>query len=472
MRRSLPPYGLPLIPLLVLLSLGPAGADIVHLRNGGTIAADTWEERDGNLIIRQGDGTIVVPRSDVLRIEREEPRPGARRPITIQFESPTPPPPPGNRASRSLRDLSADEIQERIEELKRRLRNEPVRRAERTREIVILLNHLGERAYHERDLDAAVARFREAQDHDRRDATASLGLAATYFAQGRDIYARSTLEQALLENPDDPALLLLLGDVYYSQERPEDALEAWESAEAIRPGEPVRRRIEKLRRERQVEESYRRSDAPHFTLKYDGQLAGPDLGAEILQHLEEQFSDMVIRFDFYPRQPIVVIVYPERQFREATLAEENVGGLFDGKIRVPIAGLRRLDAQARNVLVHELTHAFVAAKSGGAAPRWLQEGLAQHAEGRTTPPAVGRSLAEEYRSLQGAASWGTTFSYPAALSFVEHLIGQEGLFRILEALEAMGEGVGVEQAFQDATRYSLFELRQAWGEALVRRHLH
>jgi len=454
---------------LLLLLAAPVGADVIHLKNGGTVTADAWEERGEDLIIHQGDDTLVVPRADVLRIEAK-PDPDNPPPVKVQFEFSRQSTPPG--VQRSMKDLTVDEIQTRIKELKRLLRESPDGREKRTTEMVALLNHLGERAYRDRDLVSAQAWFREANDHDRRDALAQLGLAATYFAQGQDIYARSTLEQALLDHPRDPSLLLLLGDVYYSQERPEDALETWEKAETILPGEPVRKRIEKLRREHQIEESYQRSDAAHFTLMYDGQIAQADLGAAILQYLEDEFSAMVTRFDFYPRQPISIIVYPQRQFHEATLAEENVGGLFDGKIRVPIAGLKRLDPTSRAVLIHELTHAFVSGKSRGTAPRWLHEGLAQHVEGRSTPAAVNRSLAEEYRSLADTAAWGTAFSYPSSLSFVEHLVAREGFFRILDALESMGEGVGAEEAFERATRYTLRELREAWGESLTRAHLH
>ncbi|MEE9291499.1 MAG: hypothetical protein V3U83_01090 [Acidobacteriota bacterium] len=457
------------ISFLLLAVAAPVDADVIHLRNGGTVTADAWEERGENLIIHQGSSILVVPRADVLRIETN-PSPDKPPPVKVQIEYSRESTPP--KTQRSLKDLTVDEVQTRIRELKKRLRENPDGREKRVREIVALLNHLGERAYRERDLGSAQAWFREAHNHDRRDAVAQLGLAATYFAQGQDIYARSTLEQALLDHPRDPSLLLLLGDVYYSQDRPEDALETWEKAQGILPGDPVRNRIEKLRREHQIEESYRRSDAAHFTLKYDGRIAQADLGAEILQYLEDEFSAMVTRFDYYPRQPISIIVYPQRQFHEATLAERNVGGLFDGKIRVPIAGLKRLDPRARAVLIHELTHAFISGKSRRTAPRWLHEGLAQHVEGRSTPAAVGRSLAEEYRSMADAAAWGAGFSYPSSLSFVEHLIAREGFFRLLDALESMGEGVGAEEAFERATRYTLRELREAWGESLTRAHLH
>src|SRR3989442_11653547 len=57
------------ITLLLPLAPSPARADTVHLKNGGTIAADSWEVRGDVLLIRQGSGRITVPRSDVESIE-------------------------------------------------------------------------------------------------------------------------------------------------------------------------------------------------------------------------------------------------------------------------------------------------------------------------------------------------------------------------------------------------------------------
>ena len=485
----MPPLRRPARFLIALLAgclgVATARADRIHLKNGATIVADYWEEIGENLVIRQGQGTIVVPRADVVRIERTSaPPPAATGTPPAGAAAPPPgdgPPPPGAGPARPTAAPqpagppgtipTPEEIQRRIDVLKRRLREEPLARAESTREIVGLLNTLGTRAYKTREYDMAAMRFREALAYDPRHAAASFGLAATYFVQGQDIYARSTIEQALLHHPDDAPLHALLGDVYYSQERLEDAMAAWQRSLELRPDNDVRNKIDKLRREQAVDGAYRRSDAAHFTLKYDGQRGGPDLGPEILAFLERQFPTLVNRFGYYPRQPIVVIVYPEQEFRDATLSESNVAGLFDGKIRAPMGGLRALGPEAQGTLLHELAHAFIAGKSRGTAPRWLHEGLAQHLEGKTTPGATAAVLAREFNDLQDKAGWGTTFSYPSALSFVEFLVEREGFHRLMDVLDGMAQGQSAEAAFEASTRYSLQELREAWGVALARRHL-
>jgi len=455
--------------LLLFSCHGVPRADIIHLKNGASVAADSWVERDGQLVIRQRQGTIVVPRSEVERIDRTEAE-GA--PAGSPEDRPAAPAAPAAGPAPTPRRPTREEALGELREAESRLSERPFERAVTTRTIVALLNYLGSEAYVARNLDEALARFRAAAGYDPRDANAQLGLAVTYLAQENAPYARSTLERALLDHPEDARLHRLLGDVFYGEERLSEALASWERAQAIRPDREVRDRVEKLRREQAIDGEYRRSDGAHFALKYDGEQAGSDLDAEILRFLEGRFDELVRRFDYYPSRAIVVIVYPQRQFYQATGAESSVGGLFDGKIRVPGGGLKRLDPQAQSVLLHELAHAFIAGKSRFTAPRWLHEGIAQMVEGRTSPAASEIALAKEYVSLEGSPRWGTGFTYPSSLSIVEFLARREGFHRLLEVLEAMAGGTDEEEAFRRVTRSSLEELRGAWGESLVAAHLH
>jgi tetratricopeptide (TPR) repeat protein len=456
----------------------PARADIIHLKNGAIITADSWEVRGDDLVIRQGAGRIAVPRSEVVRIEPStgaSPTPNA---------SPTAPPAaagrvdagsgasvPAGAAGDRAAGVPDDQILRAVLDLKRRINDYPLARAENTRRLVALLDQLGARALKRHDYDAALARFREALGYEAHDAGAQLGLAATYLRTDQDIFARATLEAALLDHPDDPDLHALLGDVYDGQERTEEALAEWRKAYDLRPNEVLKSKIDKLARERSIDGSYRQSEAAHFTLKYDGDRAGADLGGQILDFLEGQFRGLESRFEHYPLQPIIVILYPQRQFYEATRADANVAGLYDGKIRVPIGGLRQINAEARHVLLHELAHAFIAGKSHGTATRWLHEGLAQRIEGKTTSTTTGVALAKEFQARESKDDWGVAFSYPSALSFVEYLDDRLGFPVLVDVLQAMAGGVTDEAAFEQITRYSLKELRQAWGESLVRKYL-
>ena len=80
---------------LCLASSGsPAGADVIHLKNGATLAADAWEVSGDLLIISQGASRINVPRSQVDRIDpapQASPTPAATPSVTAS--TPVPPSP-------------------------------------------------------------------------------------------------------------------------------------------------------------------------------------------------------------------------------------------------------------------------------------------------------------------------------------------------------------------------------------------
>ena len=474
-------FRLALLGILIAAAAGslPALADIIHLKSGGTIHAESWEDRGETLVIHRRDGTIAIPRGDVAQIEREPPAPegpeATAGPASIGAPAAGAGPPPLALPPIAVAPpltLTKEEALHRLEGLRHRLRDTPGAGAKEVLPIVNLLKYLGLRAYRDRDLDQALALFLEASQLDAHDVSAHLGLAATYLALGQNTYARSVLERARLDHPEDPDLLAFLGDVHERQERPEEALTCWQKSVEIQPDPSLQARIEKLRREHRIDRGYERSEAPHFTLIYDGERIGPDLGPEIVDYLEQEFSALVTRFDYYPPEPITVIVYPARQFYEATQAESGIAGLFDGKIRVPSRGLQKLNQEARAVLLHELAHAFIAGKSRGTAPRWLHEGIAQLIAGKKTSRATGIDLAETYRERGAGPDWGTSFTYASALSFVEFLSETEGFSRLGDVLEAMGAGGTAEGAFASITRETLTNWHQAWGEALVQRYLH
>ncbi|HUD73380.1 MAG TPA: hypothetical protein VMQ62_15590, partial [Dongiaceae bacterium] len=130
----------------------------------------------------------------------------------------------------------------------------------------------------------------------------------------------------------------------------------------------------------------------------------------------------------------------------------------------------RLDDWSRTVLRHELAHAFIAGKSGGGAPRWLHEGLAQVIEGRPIDRGAEQELARTWSAAHGDPRWGTTFSYESSLSFVTFLLAREGMPSMNDVLVAMGRGADVDRAFETVTRSTLADLRAAWGDDLVRRY--
>jgi len=147
------------------------------------------------------------------------------------------------------------------------------------------------------------------------------------------------------------------------------------------------------------------------------------------------------------------------------------GGIYDGidgRIRIPIGGLSSsLTPDMDGTLIHELTHAFVADRSRGVAPREIQEGLAQYMEGKR----LGSALTEEQlKALADGRIGGVGGYYLAALSFVEHLIAQRGMGGMNELLKAMGETGDVDEAFQRVQGRSYATARSDWMARLKQEH--
>jgi hypothetical protein len=421
---------------------------VVHLKNGGTITCDAIEERGADLALKQGKSVIVVPRTDVLRIEK------TTAPATAPAGAPAPAPPPAAGSPT-------------IDELKRRIETNPLASVENKRQLVALLAAQGEKALDARQGDDARRLFQEALQYDPKNLRSRRGLAAAWILSGQPAMAETTARQALLDAPNDADLNLLLGEALLRLDRTADALAALQKSQEIRPSAPLHEQIETLRRQQSVDGGYKRSEAARFTVSWDGERTAPQLEAEILAFLEAQYPELALLFDYDPSDPVPVIVYPAQDFYAATQADRDVAGLFDGKVRVPIGGLKRLDPDARTVLRHELAHAFIAGKSRNLCPRWLHEGLAQWVEGSRTSHTTMKSLARQYQDE--GARFAATFTYPTALSFVEFLEERHGQAELNEALAEMGRGTGPDAAIEKVLRFSLGDLRTAWGDDLVRR---
>lgn len=423
--------------LAVLLPATIATADVLHLEGGRAIRTPAWWTDGDTIVYESPAGTVGIPRSLVVRVEAsEEPEPAA---------APTPLPDPALKESTggpasgvTLRALGE--------------------------QASLLLE--GKSALDRRDFETAAAVFLDLVRRHPEISAARVGYALSAMALDRDQLALDVILDGLAREPDHPRLRELLGDLRNREERVEDAVREWRQAFRLDPGDRLREKILKGERELQAGRHYTFATTPHFNVRYGDDL-DPELASAVVDTLEEQYWVLSDLFRHAPLQPITVLLYPERAFRDVTQAPDNVAGLYDGKIRVPLGGVRRLDPRARSLLVHELTHAVIHAKTRGNCPRWLHEGLAQRMEER---PLTDADRLEIVHLLDGIAphTWQDhTLSYPAALSLVIHLERRRGLDGLVRVLERLGEGASIDRALESVYGERYESICRRWAEDLT-----
>jgi hypothetical protein len=157
---------------------------------------------------------------------------------------------------------------------------------------------------------------------------------------------------------------------------------------------------------------------------------------------------LVLDLDYSPVETIVVLLYPNQDFRDITRSPAWVGALNDGKIRIPVSGLSQMTPDLARVLKHELTHSFVRQITQGHCPTWLNEGLAQLEEGATTA-ALGSQLARAlaagkmppFASLEGSfvslPPEQVVLAYAKSLAALEYLRDSVGMGQICRLLKEL-----------------------------------
>jgi Peptidase MA superfamily len=316
-----------------------------------------------------------------------------------------------------------------------------------------------------RDFETAAMRFYDVVKAEPDAVGPRVGYAAAEMALGRDASALPVILDGLTRDPGSADLHEVYGVLRDREERVDDALTAWREAFRLAPSDRLRDRIIKAERELAAGRNYAYSAAAHFTLRYDGAL-DQDLVAQLTDFLEDRYRDLTSTYRHSPSQTITVLLYPQQAFHDVTQVGNEVAGLYDGKIRVPMGGLKKLDADAQRVLSHELTHAIVQSKSRGNCPRWLHEGLAQLAEPRTVRRADLSALRRDVRADQASTWPDQAFSYPAALSFTRFLEERRGFDLLVALVARLGDGETQDAALSALYGATYAELAAAWAEWL------
>lgn len=329
------------------------------------------------------------------------------------------------------------------------------------------------------DTDAARAAFVRAWALDDSQAAyglhgASLSLRA--FALDR---ALAQLDEVLARHPDSANGRLMRGDVLNLLDRLDESLAAYEralelgDATVAAAAETGRARTE---RQLAVERDYVSEETAYFVIRHPP--ASDHL--RLVGVLERARVEVCHALGAFPRHKALVVLYPPQAFRTVTGTHDWVGGLFDRKIRLPIADVAQDSAEVETAFRHEFCHLMVS-EWNPRCPTFVNEGLAQvmefgrgqglarlvdHLDGRGSSRESLPTLAELPDSFVTMADREAVgLGYLLSYAFVDHVAERHGMGAVVRWIQAL-EHSSLEDAYRATTGRTLEHEEQLFRELL------
>ena len=293
------------------------------------------------------------------------------------------------------------------------------------------LNEAGWRLLQGGDGARAAKIFAEALDAQPNSPVLLLGAGVAAHLQGKTREATTNLRRALEIAPDLTPASIVLGQIEYSNGEISQAISTYEKALKHAPNEPqLTTRLDSWRADVEANRGFVERRVDRFRVMFQGHVDKP-LASRATDILESAFWRIGTALRGYPSDPVVVMLYTEKQFRDITRAPEWSGGIYDGRIRIPAAGAAQSPQLFERVLVHELTHAMIASLAPRGIPVWLHEGLAQYFEG--TDPAVAlrrlRSFGQVVPLRYLEAGFGRLTGEQASVAYDQSLVIVDAMLR-------------------------------------------
>jgi tetratricopeptide (TPR) repeat protein len=273
--------------------------------------------------------------------------------------------------------------------------------------------------------------------------------------------AERAARRGLSALPDESALHLALARALSQQGRDEEAADVLRRRLASRDDAAARMALARLERELQSVAGLARRTSSHFAVRFEGR-EDTALGSALLQVLEDKYAMLARTLDFEPDREIPVLLLPRETFRSRSSAPDWAGAYYsraDGRIRIGTRDLSPgfVPVDLERTLTHELTHAFIHARTRGAVPDDINEGLAQYLSGKR----LGYRL-DPNRAVVRDGRMKVDDFYDAALSFVEYLLDRYRQPALNDLLKRAGETGSVDQAFRRTFHQSYDETREEW----------
>jgi tetratricopeptide (TPR) repeat protein len=465
---------------LQLLAAFNLYGDVIYLNDGNILLVQkAWEEGE-EVKYQTNKGIQSLPKSSVrtIRQEKPSPPPGVQRWSTavgqgdpMKTNSPAPAP--------SIPSISGGTAvsKEALARLRDNLNADPSD-ARAKAELVHALNSVASLQVAQGDLRSARSSLEEAIDLDKRNSALLSNLAVVHFRLGDYQNAENLLRACLEIDRNNQGTYFSLGETYYKQEKISQAISEWTEGLKLGPNEAITERLEKARRESSLHNKLGVVQSLHFILRYENKTSDDEIGHQILVTLEELYRHLSYALTDHAPETVAVILYPNQSYFDITRAPGWSGGIYDGKIRIPIKGLSTITSESKAVLVHELTHCFMTALPGRGSPTWFLEGVAQLEEGRSAAgeKRILAHLQQESRliplknlrgSFMSLPTGGIDLAYVESLSAVEYLTERFGRSAIRNLLDLLARNYNFENAFNTTLLRSVSEFEAAWQRDLT-----
>jgi hypothetical protein len=462
------------IAIVIVFSLA-APAETIHLKNGRKILAEHVRQTASQVEYDIGDDSYAIPKSLVERVDAggaPTPSPSASAAVAEVLPSLSP--------SIDVRDdaLSLKIIREgRVDE-------EALAALERSGDAAMGASGYfvaGKFAYERGRREQARDYFRRALMFQPDHAPALTYYAAALMQSGNLGEAASAAGHATRVAPDSADAWAVLGFVYFSSDRNQQAASAWKRALALRPDASLQQYLAKVERDLHAEADYSQHDSSHFVLHYEGGRTPEGLRRALLDTLESDYQELTSELDVAPRNSIAVVLYSDEAFFDVTQAPAWTAALNDGKLRIPIHGMSEVSPELARVLKHELAHSFINQVSHGRAPQWLHEGVAQLVEGRNLSGRGSRmALAFQqkriipFNALEGGFMKMSTpvavMAYDESLAAAEYIHDTYGMSDLRRLLERIGEGSSTEAALRATIHSGYAEFEDDLGKFLQQKY--
>jgi len=221
-------------------------------------------------------------------------------------------------------------------------------------------------------------------------------------------------------------------------------------------------------------EGFRQYDTDNFSILYKSE-SEKDLMV-VAQAAEKAYKIVGEDFDFYPKERVTIIIYPDSQSLQEAFGwpsdESTQGVYYRGTIYVQAPGAWIKDRSdiynsffEKGPMIHEYTHLVVDELTGGNHSRWFTEGVAQYEEERVTGYTLRQdfdvkegeyySIEEIFYSFDNLAD--VAKAYITALDMTKALAGSEGIRSLKEIMAELKDGASSNDIFLERAADKFFE---------------